>query len=481
VHVRALLLAALVALPVVLAFFEGGYFDKPRLWAGLASCALVVAAALASRRPLPASTPGRLALGGLALLAAWTALSVTWAPLSTPAIADANRLLLYLAFFTAALALLDSRVAIRVLEPAIALGSLAVILYGLSERLLPGVFELARDASALGRLSRPLTYWNAMGALAAIGVVLAVRLAGDRARPTWMRCAAAAGSAPLALGVYLSFSRGALAALALGLVLLALLARDRAQLRTLALLVPAGVLVAAAAGLLDGVRTLDGDAGQGAIMLVALVAVAAAAALVQRRLCARESGVFRAGGVALDRRSRTLIAAGFVALAIAAFAVAALVDERRRAPAGATAARLTSIESNRYEYWPVALRAFGDDPLKGLGTGGYQVAWLRERPIPEGAFDAHSLYLETAAELGLVGLLALGLFLGGGAWAAVRAQARDPVAAAGLTAAGAVFLVHAGLDWLWEMPAVSLPALLLAAGLARLAEAPTVAAAPAAS
>ena len=477
---RAYLLAALVALPVVLAFFEGGYFDKPRLWAGLAACALVVAAALVSRRPLPASPPGRVALGGLALLAGWTALSITWAPLSTPAVADTNRLLLYLAFFTAALALLDWRPAVRILEPAIALGSLAVMLYGLSERLLPGVFELPRDASALGRLSRPLTYWNAMGALAAIGVVLAVRVAGDRDRPAWMRCAAAAGSVPLALGVYLSFSRGALAALAVGLLLLALLARDRAQLRTLALLVPAGVLVAVVAGLLDGVRTLDGNATQGAVMLVALLAVAAAAALVQR-LCARETGVVSGGSVALDRRRRQLIAAGFVALALAAFVVAALVDERRRAPAGATAARLTSIESNRYEYWPVALRAFGDDPLKGLGSGGYQVAWLRERPIPEGAFDAHSLYLETAAELGLVGLLALALFLGGGAWAAARAYARDPVAAAGLIAAGAVFLVHAGLDWLWEMPALTLPALLLAAGLVRLGEAPTAAAVPAAS
>jgi O-antigen ligase len=205
-------------------------------------------------------------------------------------------------------------------------------------------------------------------------------------------------------------------------------------------------------------------------MLVVLVAVAAGVALTQRRLAASETG--DVGGVAFGRGQRRLIAAGFVALALAAFAVAALVDERRRAPAGATAARLTSIESNRYEYWPIALRAFGDDPLKGLGSGGYQVAWLRERPIPEGAYDAHSLYLETGAELGLVGLLALGLFLGGIGWGAMRAQARDPVAAAGLIAAGAVFLVHAGLDWLWEMPAVSLPALLLAAGLVRLDEGP---------
>ena len=55
------------------------------------------------------------------------------------------------------------------------------------------------------------------------------------------------------------------------------------------------------------------------------------------------------------------------------------------------------------------------------------------------------------------------LFLGGVAAAVVRLYRLDRRAAAGPAAGLAAWAVHAGLDWDWEMPAVTLPALLLAA------------------
>jgi O-antigen ligase len=63
------------------------------------------------------------------------------------------------------------------------------------------------------------------------------------------------------------------------------------------------------------------------------------------------------------------------------------------------------VASNRYEYWRVALRAFGDTPINGAGAGGFRVAWLQERPVREAVRDTHSLEFEVAAELGIVGLL----------------------------------------------------------------------------
>jgi len=42
---------------------------------------------------------------------------------------------------------------------------------------------------------------------------------------------------------------------------------------------------------------------------------------------------------------------------------------------------------------------------------------------------------------------------------------RDPALTAGWIAANSVWLVHAGLDWDWEMPAVTLLPILLAGGL----------------
>ncbi len=77
--------------------------------------------------------------------------------------------------------------------------------------------------------------------------------------------------------------------------------------------------------------------------------------------------------------------------------------------------------------------------------------------------DAHSLYLETAAELGIVGLAFLAMFLVGMAVSVLRLYRIDHSAAAGLAAGLSVWAFHAGLDWDWEMPAVTLPALLLAA------------------
>ena len=88
------------------------------------------------------------------------------------------------------------------------------------------------------------------------------------------------------------------------------------------------------------------------------------------------------------------------------------------------------------------------------------------------AKDAHSLYIETLGELGLVGAAILAALIVGLAVAARRAFRRLPVQAAGAIAALSVFAVHAGLDWDWEMPAVSLVALLCAGALIAWSEGP---------
>ena len=77
--------------------------------------------------------------------------------------------------------------------------------------------------------------------------------------------------------------------------------------------------------------------------------------------------------------------------------------------------------------------------------------------------DAHSLYLETLAEIGPVGLLLLLCALAVPIFAAVRAR-DHPLAAVG-AASYAAYLVHAGVDWDWEMPAVTLAGLLCGIGV----------------
>ena len=124
------------------------------------------------------------------------------------------------------------------------------------------------------------------------------------------------------------------------------------------------------------------------------------------------------------------------------------------------------MSSNRYEYWRVGLNAFADEPLTGLGAGGFRVEWLKERPITETVRDTHSLEVEVAAELGIIGLLALARRCWPGCWAraAVRCACAGP-AAAGSCAALVVWILHASIDWDWQLPAVALPAVALAGAL----------------
>src|SRR3954470_15137253 len=280
--ITVLAVVVLLAGPTALAFGRGGYFDPERLLAAIVAWGLLAVAALVSPQPLPRSKAGRVALAGLVLLTIWTGLSQAWAPQAAPAEDALQRMLLYVAGFTAAAALLRHPLARRAAEPALALGTLLVIAYGLLDRLLPGLFHLLRSSTAEGRLEAPLTYWNAMGALAAVGAILCVRLADDPGRPRAMRAAAAAGAVPLAVGVQLSYSRGALAALGIGLLVLAALSLTRAQLTAIGVALATGIPAAIAANSLDGVRALAGSAGaresDGLTMLVILAVLCAVAA-----------------------------------------------------------------------------------------------------------------------------------------------------------------------------------------------------------
>jgi hypothetical protein len=483
--VAAALAASLIAGPTVLAFFSGGFFERPRLIAALLTWGVVIVAALLSRRPLPRGWPGRLALAGLAALCAWTALSLVWTPIAGATEDDLQRVLLYLGYLLAATVLFRAVWVTRLLEPLLAAGALIVTGYGLSERLVPDVVDLSESVTAGGRLEQPLTYWNASGALAAIGVVLCVRMMGDTRREPALRIAAAAATVPLATGVYLSLSRGVLAALAVGLVVLVALAPDaREQLRAAAIAFVAALPACVAAGALPAVRTLGDSLGtrraQGLVMLVVLVVLMCAAALVTRR----EARLDRPAGAPLHPRHRALATVGIGAALLAALLGAAALEskpESRNPAFGANTQRLQSLDSNRYSYWRVAVDTFADHPLQGIGSGAFVVDWLQHRDVDDPTREPHSLYLGTLAELGLVGFACLVAFIWGIAAAARRLWRADAALAAGPIAALVLWSAHAAIDWDWEMPALTLVALALAGALVAWSELEPVGAAATAS
>ena len=162
-------------------------------------------------------------------------------------------------------------------------------------------------------------------------------MAGDPRRRPGLRAAAAAGAVPLWAGVYLSFSRGALVALAVALVvLLALAPAGRAQARALATTLVPGATAAVLAGALPAVRALEGGDGsrrvQGLAMLVALGALAVAAALLTRRASRAEEPNVR---LPLARRTAVLALVGALHLGGALAAAALEARPESRSPASA--------------------------------------------------------------------------------------------------------------------------------------------------
>lgn len=148
----------------------------------------------------------------------------------------------------------------------------------------------------------------------------------------------------------------------------------------------------------------------------------------------------------------TAVFAGLLAQPLAARFAGPAPDER-------DARRLLDVTGHgRAELWRSAWEQGADRPLAGGGAGTWAREYVQETGKLEAPANAHSLPLETFAELGLVGvgLLAAFLVLVG------RGAPREPVAAA----VAAAWLVQGTADWVWQLPAATLPAIFAVAALA---------------
>jgi hypothetical protein len=146
-------------------------------------------------------------------------------------------------------------------------------------------------------------------------------------------------------------------------------------------------------------------------------------------------------------------------LALACGLVVAL--RPRLAPLVAVAAAVLVVAGlhshQRAIYWNVAVADAGSHLAIGSGAGTYAQEWIRRRPTALQTHDAHSLELQTLAELGVVGLAIL-------AGTLVLPFARSGGGAA--LGAYTAWIVQSGIDWEWQLPAVTLAGLLC--GLAAL-------------
>jgi O-antigen ligase len=467
-------LAALLApgaLIVGLALAGGGFEVTPRHVAGLAVWLVVVVLLVlgsASRAALGRSF--YWAAAGFAALAVWSAFSSLWSGSVELSFIEADRELVYLSFFLAAFLIAQTDQRRQRFAEGLAIAVTLVALLGLASRLLPHVLEVSESLGTGPRMRYPLGYWNANGALFGIAVAMLLWTSRRSVWP-WLRWASVAAMPAVLLALYFTYSRGGLLALAIAAGVTIALSRDRLwMLATLGIglltTLPAVLAVQARTALADNVAT-PSTVDQGvAVTLILLGGIAAALLLFAAlRWAERREGGLTGRAVELSRNPvvlRTVAAiAGVIAIglaiAVGGRAWSQFNQSDTQFPASPEQHFSQLSGAGRHDYYRVAFDAFKEEPLHGIGAGTYRFAWDRHRTIDRPVLDAHSLYLEAFAELGVVGGLIVLALVGGLVWTAFAAWRAAPHPQreryAMLFATMLAFAVGAAIDWFWQIPA----------------------------
>jgi len=499
-------------LPLLLAARFGGYHLRNAGWAVLLLAAWACIQAARGRLSAPRSIAGVATFAMLGLVA-WTTASIAWADVSRhDAWVEAVRATGYAAAFILGGALLANA---RSFARYAAWSGAGIALYGLGTVLRMRLGDDPLTVFAAGRLEWPIGYapglagWYLFGAFLLLGWSCAAdrraRTGARWGRDQWLSGIALAGAGTCVALAVLAQSRGTIPAVLVGgaLALVAMPERLGFLLRVGAIAATLGVFHARLARPFSAQFDLrqapftDG-ADPTALLATAEAAVrgAATAVLVASLvlggigialvpLGARLRAWSARDGATAARRSvlPAVLVAG--ALVLTVLVVTAGSD---RSPArwvsdqwkgcvdpveqvndpGSGASYFANSGTGRCDYYRVALDNFVHAPLLGTGAGNFGPAYILKRETREQPRVAHSLPLQLLGELGLVGGLLGATVLGCVGIAASRfvrsGPGRDPMFA-GAVGALAYWTAHASIDWLWQLPTISLPALVLGGGL----------------
>ena len=424
--------------------------------------------------PLSRLPRGTVVVGGLLLgLAALSAVSVLWAPSAEAGVNAFNRASLYLGIYVLVV-LAATRRTLTWWADALALAVVAIATVALISRLFPDSFPdrglVTFLPSAATRLSFPLGYWNGLGIFIGLGFPLLLRRALTGERPM-MRAVALAPVPVLVSALYLTSSRGGFATALVGAaVFLALTERRWVAMWAIAVC-GLGATVALAVmltrdELVNG--PLDSDVARDQGRSAALLIVLACGGLaILYGLGLRWLG----GRVRPSPRVGRLVVGAALLVALGAIVVLDPVDrirEFKRLPELNVAAAdgdfvrahlLSGSGSGRWQFWSAAVDQWERHPAAGEGVGTYESWWAENASFSYFVRYAHSLYLQALGELGLLGLaLTAGLAVAGisvGVRRSLRARAEERVTAAALTSVFAGYAFAAAFDWVWELTAVT--------------------------
>jgi hypothetical protein len=491
------LLPAAVLVAVVIAWVAtgGGYESQPALDAGyepdpwylgaLALVALLCACLFGMARVL-LSRASAVAIGALFAYTAWSFASVLWAHDQGAAFHGSDRALVYFAAF-ATFAILPWREAsarIAMGATVAGIGSIAIVAaVKVATVPAPGALYLG------ARLAWPMGYYNADAVLFMGAATGAIALAAQRRTPAVLRVAGIVLAGVCLQLAVLSQSRGWLFTAPIVLALILLLIPGRVRLLLFAVL-PAAATAAVAPQLLrvygqatpagralsptrlNAVLHSQGSYAVKAMLIADVVLAAAASALIvaDRRLRLAPAAQRRFDRAARAIAAVLVVVAAAVALAVAHGHVVGRIQDAWKSFAHAPAAseggrsHFTTLASNRPDIWRVALHEFAQSPIGGIGQDNFAAGYIRLRRTYEQPRWTHSIELRLLTHTGLVGALLFAVFLVAALVAALRGRQGSARVTAGILLAFlVVWLVQGSIDWFWEYPALSVPALAFAA------------------
>ena len=468
--------AAALSAPIVLIFglalAGGGFETGARHVAGLGVWLVIVGLLVfGATAKTTVGRPLYWAFGLIFGLALLSAISSLWSGSVELSVIEADRVLVYLGFFLAAFLIAQTDQRRQCFAEGLTIAITLIAIVGLASRALPHVLEVTDSVGTGSRLRYPLGYWNANGAVA--GIAFAMLLwTSRRSQFTPLRWLSVAAMPPVLLCLYFTYSRGGLLSLIIAVGVFLVLSRDRLWLlatTAIAVLVtlPAVLQVQSSHDLSENLPS-ETAVHQGAtVSLILLAGIAVALGLYWLLLRTERRGGALTGRMLDLSRNRTLLKRAAIVLGLAALVLAIAVGGRAwnqfsssdiEFPSSTPQAHFGQLSgAGRHEFWTVAIEAFEEKPLLGHGAGTYQYLWQQHRNIDLAVHDAHSLYLQAFAELGVVGgvlTLALVLFLlwcGFGAWRYSEYPQRDRYAV--LFAAMVAFAIGAAFDWFWEIAA----------------------------
>ena len=463
-----------VFLMIFWAVDDGGFDPSVWYWGGLLALA-ALAGLLAVTRGALSAMPRSLtvAIGLFAAYVAFSYLSMTWAAYPGLALQGSNRALVYLIFFALMAALPWRRQTALLVLLAFAAG-IGVIAIALLFR-----FALGDNVPALflaGRLISPTGYINSTAALFTTGSLVAVALAARRTLPGPARgLLVAFAAADLMLAVTVQ-SRGWLFTLPLvGLYAIFVVG---GRLRTVAAaILPAAGTLAVIRPMLHLYQIADPAAlthaaiHTGKVGLLSCAAVFGLGTLAAWIEAARDRPALRPGPRRALGTIAVLVAIGGLAgglLVVSSGHPGSFVSHQwhgftREPSATDSASHFAEVGSGRYDIWRAALDAFKAHPVGGLGQDNFGDFYLTHRHTQEEPLWTHSLELRLLAHTGIVGFLLFVGVLAAAFAAALAARRRGSLEERMLVGAAllplGVWLIHGSIDWFWEVPALSAPAL----------------------